>query len=231
MNKGVAIGGGVGLLLLLGLGGYWIAMRQPQPQPLVQDMVRSTTTPSRTVESSAASVSPGTAPVRPPVQSPSSSTGSLNAGITTPTTVAPYPPAPGNAASAQLSESALKKPLTREERQKIRAQVNIKTQQLLAKGQNVTLKDTQTYLNDVEKLGQGIFDPRYFNVMREMVGYSAKTQELSLELKKIANSREPKDIARQQAILAEMRDLSDRISHAATALQSYARDAVMVKTP
>ena len=103
--------------------------------------------------------------------------------------------------------------------------------ELLAKGQKVTPTDTLAFLNDVEKLGQGLFDPRYFSTMREMVGYSARTQDLSRELNQVANSKAPKDIARQQAILAELRDIGDRISNGAAELQSYARDAATVKTP
>ena len=221
----------MGLLMLIALGGYWITMHKPQQQPVVQDKVTSTIPPSDAGESSANRVPSGISPVFPPVLSPPASVDGSNAGTAIPSPAVPLPKALGNATPAQSIENADRKPLTREERRDVRAQIDVKTKELLAKGKNVTPADTQAYLNDVERLGKGIFDSKYFSVMREMVGYSARTQELSQELNQIANSKAPKDIARQQAILLEIRDIGDRISNGATMLQSYARDAAMVKTP
>jgi hypothetical protein len=124
-----------------------------------------------------------------------------------------------------------KKPLTREERLEMRNQVRAKIAELQAKGQNATTADTLTFLNDVEKLGQGVFDPQYFSTVREMVGYSARAQALNKELSQVASSRAPEDVARQQEILQEMRDVSDRVTSGAAAMQAYTRDAMAEKTP
>jgi hypothetical protein len=113
--------------------------------------------------------------------------------------------------------------LTPEERRQLRASIRAKLAALQAKGPNVSIAEAQAVMDEVERLGRGEFDPRYFKAVRDMLGYSGRVQALSKELQGIASSSNPKDVARRQAILAEMRDLSDQISQSAAAVQSYAR--------
>ncbi|MBE0588597.1 MAG: hypothetical protein IH617_11200, partial [Hydrogenophaga sp.] len=102
----------------------------------------------------------------------------------------------------------------------IRAKVN----ELLSKGPQLSLAETQGLLDDIEKLGQGQFDPRYFQVMRQMIQHSAQTQRLSAELNRIAQSTAPQDVARRQAILGELREIGDHMAKGAQTMQSYSRD-------
>jgi hypothetical protein len=225
MNKGVLVGGGLGLLMLVLLGSYWLTARAPEPEASLLSKTAPGLAPPSGASNPSAKASQGSTPSEPTT---STSGSDASASATPPD---PSKPAPWNAAPVEPNAPSDKKPLTREERRKIRAEVRVKMSELLAKGQSVTPAETQAFLNDVEKLGQGMFDPRYFSTMREMVRYSARTQDLSRELGQIANSKEPKDLARQTEILAEMRNIGDLISNGAAALQSYARDTTAGKKP
>lgn len=230
MNKGVLVGGGVGLLMLILLGGYWFSASAPEPlQPAVQGAASGTTAPAGAPDGSA-TAAPGTNTATTPLSAPSTSSPDTQTDATAPA-AGPSGSAPWNAAPVESHATPDTKPMTRDERRAIRSQIRTKMSELLANGQNATPAETQAFLNDVEKLGKDMFDPRYFSTMREMVAHSARTQELSRELGQIANSKDSKDVARQREILAEMRDIGDRISNGAAALQSYARDTAAVKKP
>lgn len=102
---------------------------------------------------------------------------------------------------------------------------------LLAKGPNATPAETLAFVDDVERAGKGLFDPRYFSTLREMVQHSARTQELSKALSKIGTSSAPADEKKRLEILAELRDLSDRFANGAASLQSFALESVEGKKP
>ena len=76
-------------------------------------------------------------------------------------------------------------------REELRKECEAKVNELLSKGPQLSLAETQGLLDDIEKLGQGQFDPRYFQVMREMIQHSVTTQRLSEELGRIAQSTAP----------------------------------------
>jgi hypothetical protein len=222
MNKGVLIGGGAGLMVLGLLGAYWLMASGPQtPSPAESKPAPMAIAPLAPPTSGTPEAMPSPTPPAVGASENTSADAPAEPGTSAPLNASPTMPAPESGARA----------LTREERRKIRAEVRRKMTELLAKGQNAQPADTLAFLDDVEKSGQGVFDPRYFSTLREMVGYSAKTQALSKELAQIANSKTPQAEARRQDILAEMRDLGDRFSKGASALQTYAHDAIAAGKP
>ena len=60
-------------------------------------------------------------------------------------------------------------------------------------------------VDELEALSGPSFDPRYFQSLRTMLDQNAKLQQLNAELQVLTKSKAPKDAARQEAILAEMR--------------------------
>lgn len=203
MNKGVVAGAGLGLVLLAFLGGYWLANSGSAPAPAA---------------GSASAPSPVTA-AGPAGDAASSASGAASTGA--PVTSAPA--AAQSSAAEPASPVAGGSRLTPEERRQLRASIRAKLAALQAKGPNVSIAEAQAVMDEVEQLGRGEFDPRYFKAVRDMLGYSGRVQTLSKELQSIASSSNAKDVARRQAILAEMRDLSDQISQSAAQVQSYAR--------
>jgi hypothetical protein len=236
-KKGMLFGGAVGLLVLLLLGGFWWLARAPEPHTsLVSETAPgATTTPGVAAPAGAAAAPSGAAEpiasVSPGATAADPLSSSAGAGASATPSASSTATAPWNAAPGDTVVTDNKTPLALDERRKIRAEVRVKMTELLAKGQNVTPAETQAFLNDVEKLGQGMFDARYFSTMRQMVSNGARAQELAKELGKIAYSKAPKDMARQQDILAEMRDISDRTSNGAAALQAYAQATLEGKKP
>ncbi|WP_068166936.1 hypothetical protein [Hydrogenophaga taeniospiralis] len=217
MNKGVLVGGGLGLLLLAFLAGVWLSRPAPEPVP-------------------AAAL-----PAAPQVRPPASGAPDAPAGLPASPAEAPAPSAspapggPGQGAEGSAPPWAVSSPqaqaggpgapaLTREQRRQIRTQIRAKVNELLSKGPQLSLAETQGLLDDIEKLGQGQFDPRYFQVMRQMIQHSVQTQRLSAELNRIAQSTAPKDVARRQAILGELREIGDHMAKGAQTMQSYSRD-------
>jgi hypothetical protein len=219
MNKGVLVGGGLGLMVLILLGGFWFSARAPDPLPSAEQ----TTAP-------VAANNPGT-PELPAAGTPATTTSSNSEPNAPASPLEQSRSAPWSATPIEPKSTPDKKSLTLGERRAIRAEIQAKMTALLAKGQGVTSKDTQAFIDDVEKLGQGLFDPRSIASMREIVRYSARAQELSNELAQVAKSKTPKDAARQREILAELRDMSERMSKSVAALQSIRRDTTANKQP
>ncbi len=221
MNKGVLVGGGLGLLLLAFLAGVWLSRPAPEPVPAAALPAAPQLRPpaSSALEVPAGlSASPADAPA--PSASPAPGGPEQGAeGNTAPWAVSPQAQAGGPGAPA----------LTREQRRQIRTQIRAKVNELLSKGPQLSLAETQGLLDDIEKLGQGQFDPRYFQVMRQMIQHSVQTQRLSAELNRIAQSTAPKDVARRQAILGELREIGDHMAKGAQTMQSYSRDLLAVQ--
>lgn len=214
MNKGVLVGGGLGLLLLAFLAGVWLS------KPVLEQGPVAVLPAAPQVRSPAGGAvdAPAGLPASP-ADAPAPSTGPVPGGpgpgaedSTAPWAVPPQASGPGAPT------------LTREQRRQIRTQIRAKVNELLSKGPQLSLAETQGLLDDIEKLGQGQFDPRYFQVMRQMIQHSVTTQRLSEELGRIAQSTAPQDVARRQAILGELRDISDRMAKGAQTMQSYSRN-------
>ena len=223
MNKGVLAGGVLGVVVLAFLGGYWLA--NPSSRSAA---------PAEAGRVSGAASSAAGADLASPSKPAAGADGSSAAGGTS---QAPWlnPPAagagrPGDAATASAAGAgAPVSAMSREDRRKVREQVRKKLAELQAKGPNVSIAEVQALMDEVEALGRGVFDPRYFQTMRQMLEQSARVQALGKELQAVASSSAPKDVARRQQILAEMRNLSDQISQGSLALQSYA-NATLAKT-
>lgn len=224
MNKGVVIGAGLGVLVLAFLAGIWFASSPSTSTsfsadtPGVQAVPHSRAPEALIAPPSPASVAPlQKAPWNSPV--PSESGGSAD-----------------SAASAESAESAgsatgHSEPMGRDERRKVRAAAQAKMAEFQAKGAGVTLEDTQKLMDDVQALGQGQFDARYFATMRKIIEYSARMQVLNKELGQLTAQKTPQADARKMAVLAEIRDLGDRINNGAQAMQSYSREALSGKQP
>ncbi|MGM9426672.1 hypothetical protein [Hydrogenophaga sp. MI9] len=217
MNKGVLAGGVVGVVVLAFLGGYWLA--NPASD-------RATSADAGRVSGSAAPAA-GAGLASPSKPAAGADGSSPAAG----SPQAPWlnPPAAGTAAPSAAGSGAPVSAMSREERRQVREQVRKKLAELQAKGPNVSIAEVQSLMDEVEALGRGVFDPRYFQTMRQMLEQSARVQALGKELQSVASSSAPKDVARRQQILAEMRNLSDQISQGSIALQSYA-NATLAKT-
>jgi hypothetical protein len=229
MNKGVLIGGGLGMLALAFLAGVWFNTQIPEPLPTTAQ--GQTTTSQATAGVDDPSGTPGAAVSAAPTPADLSSINGANGADSAVPGVAPSPDAaPWSTPLEELAKNPDKEPLTREERRAIRSKVRTKMAELLAKGQNVTPEDTQRFIDEIEAVGQGVFDPRYFATLREIVGYSAQTQALSKELGEIAYSKTPEDVARREEIMSEMTGIGARISSGTAALQSYARDIAADKS-
>lgn len=223
MNKGVLAGGVLGVVVLAFLGGYWLA----------NPSSRSAVPAEAGRVSGAASPAAGADPASLP--KPAAGADGSPAAAGTPQAPWLNPPAagagrPGDAATPSAAGAgAPVSAMSREDRRKVREQVRKKLAELQAKGPNVTIAEVQALMDEVEALGRGVFDPRYFQTMRQMLEQSAQVQALGKELQAIASSSAPKDVARRQQILGEMRNLSDQISQGSLALQSYA-NATLAKT-
>lgn len=215
MNKGVLVGGGLGLLLLAFLAGVWLSRPAPEPGPVAA----LPAAPQARPPAGGAADAPAGLPASL-ADAPAASTGPAPGG--------PGLGAEGSAPPWALSPSPASGPgapaLTREQRRQARAQIRAKVNELLSKGPQLSLAETQGLLDEIERLGQGQFDPRYFQIMRQMLQHSAQAQRLSAELNRIANSTAPKDVARRQAILGELREIGDRVANGSKTMQSYSRD-------
>lgn len=223
MNKGVLVGGGLGLLALAFLAGVWLTsppVGSPEPAPVAPG-------------ASSATVASAPAALGQPSPVPAGTQPDVGASGNAPAPASSAPPAQDApwAAAAADGEGGGGERMSKDERRKVRAAVRVKMAELLAKGNSATLEDTQKLMDEVEALGQGQFDPRYFATMRKMIEHSARLQVLSKELGQISSQTTPQAEARRTAILAEIRDLGDRMNNGAQAMQSYTRDALVGKQP
>lgn len=109
----------------------------------------------------------------------------------------------------------------------VRAEFNA----LQAGGAQPSPEKMRALVDELEALSPPGFDPRYFQALRNMLDASAKVQALSTELQGLAKSAAPKDMARQEAILGELRALSERVQAEAKNLQTYASAPSTAKAP
>lgn len=220
MHKGMVIGAGVGLLLLVFLAGMWVnapSLQAPGTPGAPQPAPRAP-----------APAAPAASAQRPSTAAPApEDSGAQDAAGVAPRAQQRPSDTPLDSAAAHPG----RKRIDPQERRKIHAAVQAKMAALRAKGANVTLQDASTLMDEIEALGQGQFDARYFATMRKIIEYSARVQVLNKELSQIATQNTPAADTRKMALLAEMRDLADRIQNGSQALQSYARDALAEQQP
>ena len=199
MRKPVLIGGGLGLLSLLVLGAaLWLWQGEGRTG------YSTTNSPLQAPRIAGASVAPV-----PTLQNPAMSS---------------MPGPLGSAASSAQGVAAHGSgSLGTEERRKRLSQIRTELAAITAQGAQASPERVQALLTELEVLSQGRFDPRYFQALREMLEGSGQVQALNRELQGLGSSTAPKDVARKQAILAELQAISARIGAAAANVQAYAR--------
>ena len=138
----------------------------------------------------------------------------------------PAPPSMALAASQPRSSQ------TSKERRKRLAEVRAEFNALRAQGAKAPPEKMRAIVDELEALSPPGFDPRYFQTLRNMLETSARIQTLNDELQALSKGTAPKDAARQEEILAEMRTLGEQVSKEARNLQSYAPiPPTQVKSP
>ncbi len=129
---------------------------------------------------------------------------------------APAVPAPLQVAQARSTADMA----AAQERRKKLAQVRAEFDALRAQGAQASPAKLRAVVDELESLSPPGLTPQYFQALRGMLDTSSKVQVLNQELQALAKSTTPKDVARQQAILAEMRALGERAQADAQALQA-----------
>lgn len=125
-------------------------------------------------------------------------------------------------ATSAPSSAAMPSVESRQERRRRLAEVRAEFNALRAKGAQASPEKMRMVVDELEALSPPGFDPRYFQALRNMLDASAKVQTLNSELQGLLKSSAPKDLARKEAILAEMRLLGARVSAEAQNLQAHA---------
>lgn len=139
---------------------------------------------------------------------------------------APAPP------SMALTASQPRSSQTSKERRKRLAEVRAEFNALRAQGAKAPPEKMRAIVDELEALSPPGFDPRYFQTLRNMLETSARIQTLNDELQALSKGTAPKDAARREEILAEMRTLGEQVSKEARNLQSYAPiPPTQVKSP
>lgn len=118
-----------------------------------------------------------------------------------------------------------------QERRRRLAEVRAEFNALRAKGAQASPEKMRALVDELEALSPPGFDPRYFQALRNMLDASAKVQALSTELQGLAKSTAQKDVARQEAILVELRALGERVQAEARNLQTYASVPLKASAP
>lgn len=140
--------------------------------------------------------------------------------------VATVPPTiVANSAAQESSRQA-----NQEHRRRL-AEVRAEFNALRTQGMQAPPEKIRAVVDELESLSPS-FDPRYFQALRNMLDASAKVQALSNELQALNKGNAPKDMARQEVILKEMRALGESVRVEAQRLQDYAPTAEpKAKTP
>lgn len=143
---------------------------------------------------------------------------------------AAIPRAVGSPAAAPSVSGAASQAQAQERRRRL-SEVRAELNALRAQGMKASPEKMRALVDELEVVSPPGFDPRYFQAMRSMLDSSAKVQALNAELQGIGQANSPKDMARKEAILAEMRVIGERVSADARNLQSYAPVAVTASSP
>lgn len=131
--------------------------------------------------------------------------------VSAPAASAPAVPKAADAASRAQAQ----------ERRRRLAEVRAEFNALRAQGMQAPPEKMRALVDELEAASPPGFDPRYFQTLRSMLDSSAKVQVLSAELQRMGQGTSPKDMARKEAILAELRVIGERVSTDARNLQSY----------
>lgn len=127
---------------------------------------------------------------------------------------------PVGLAAPRVADAA-SKAQTQDRRRRL-SEVRAEFNALRAQGMQAPPEKMRALVDELEAVSPPGFDPRYFQALRSMLDSSAKIQALNAELQGLSKSTSPKDMARKEAILAEMRTVGESVSAEARNLQSYA---------
>lgn len=136
------------------------------------------------------------------------------------------PAQPGSAGTAVTSASSEANKERRRRLNEVRAELNA----IRAQGMKAPPEKLRALVDELESLSPPGIDPRYFQALRSMLESSAKVQALSDELQRLKGNG-TQEMARREAILAEMRTLGERVSADARSLQAYATPAAVPAAP
>lgn len=134
------------------------------------------------------------------------------------------PPAVSAGASSPRLQGAGAVPapeqLSEEERRKRTAQVRSEMSALLAQGGSVSPERAMALIDELERLSPGGAEVAHFRSLKSMLENTSKIQALNAELQRMSGSTAPEHVARRQAILAELRQLGERIAATAAEIQT-----------
>jgi hypothetical protein len=108
-----------------------------------------------------------------------------------------------------------------QDRRRRLAEVRAEFNALRAQGAQASPEKMRALVDELEAASPPGFDPRYFQALRSMLDSSAKLHALNAELQGLGKSTTPKDLARKEALLAEMRAVGEQVSADAASLQNY----------
>ncbi len=109
----------------------------------------------------------------------------------------------------------------KQDRRRRLAEVRAEFRALSAQGAQASPQKMRMLVDELQALSGPGFDPRYFQSLRTMLDLNAKLQVLNAELQTLIQSKAPKDLARQEVILAEMRALGERVVAESKAMQAF----------
>jgi len=131
---------------------------------------------------------------------------------------------------ASPARSAEEKAVTQERRRRL-SEVRAEFNALRAQGMKAPPEKMRALVDELEAASPPGFDPRYFQSLRSMLDSSAKAQALNAELQALGQGNSPRDMARKEAILAELRVVAERVSIDARNMQSYVPTGTAAPSP
>lgn len=151
---------------------------------------------------------------------------------TSPRIASSAPTSPATAMSPSAGQTNAQADASKQERRRRLAEVRAEFRALSAQGAQASPQKMRALVDELEALSGPSFDPRYFQSLRTMLDLNAKLQVLNAELQALIKSKAPKDVARQEVVLAEMRALGERVAGEAKAMQAFVpRSTPGVKVP
>lgn len=134
------------------------------------------------------------------------------------------PPLPASGSQPAAGAEASVAQSNKAERAVRRAEIQALLKAYQAKGPNATLADSQQMLAQLQTITAGRPSAGFVALARESVAYAAQAQVLAQELQRLQPIVSAEGTARQQAILVELRTISQRMSVLSANAQQAAAD-------
>lgn len=110
--------------------------------------------------------------------------------------------------------------LSAEQRRERSAQVRSEMSALLAKSGSVSPEQAIALIDELERLTPGSAEATQLRSLKSMLENTSKIQTLNAELQRLSSSTASEDVKRRQAILVELRQLSEVITATAAEIQA-----------